>query len=249
MLCARSNLHAGARSWFYFSYNRCHTWQGPYDLPTAQLLPSGEPGLAARTAYLVDDRHTCTLFLTAVKSNGREGSVFCARSEDDGKSFDFVSWVTPEPEGHTIMPAALRLSPSRLLCAVRCAGPRISDERPPCRIDLYTSNDNGATWNFCDRPVANTGTGGNPPTLTRLQDGRLLITYGYRSAPYAILAIVSEDAGLTWGAPITLRAGAGNHDIGYPRTTQLADGTVVTAYYWNDDAAGDRYIAATLWKP
>jgi hypothetical protein len=91
--------------------------------------------------------------------------------------------------------------------------------------------------------------GGNPPTLMRLEDGRLLMTYGYRNAPFAILAILSEDMGASWSAPITLREGAGNHDIGYPRTTQLGDGSVITAYYWNDDADGDRYIAATLWNP
>jgi hypothetical protein len=125
----------------------------------------------------------------------------------------------------------------------------LGDKRPLCWIDLYASNDNGATWHFFTRPVANAGMGGNPPTLTRLQDGRLLMTYGYRDAPYAILASLSADAGVTWSAPITLRQGAGNHDIGYPRTTQLGDGTVVTAYYWNDDPDGERYIAATLWKP
>jgi hypothetical protein len=248
-MCARTNLHAGSRSWFYISYDRCLSWQGPYDLPTSRLLPSGEPGIAARTDYIIDDRHTCTLFLTAVKSNGREGSVFCARSHDNGKNFDFVSWVTPEPEGYCIMPAGLRLSPSHLLCAVRCSDPRIGTERPLCWIDLYISYDNGATWQFCNRPVANAGMGGNPPTLTHLQDGRLLITYGFRDAPFSILAILSDDGGSTWSDPITLRTGAGNHDIGYPRTTQLDDGTVVTAYYWNDDADGDRYIAATLWKP
>jgi hypothetical protein len=249
MLCARTNLHAGSRSWFYFSTDRCHSWEGPYDLPTTQLLPSGEPGVAARTDYIVDDRHTCTLFLSAVKSNGREGSVFCARTEDDGKSFDFLAWVTPEPEGYTIMPASLRLSPARILCAVRCSAPRVDSTRPPCWIDLYASNDNGATWHFLTRPVADAGMGGNPPTLTRLHDGRLLITYGYRDAPYAIHALLSEDNGANWGAPIVLREGAGNHDIGYPRTTQLDDGTVVTAYYWNEDVDGERFIAATLWNP
>lgn len=252
LMCARTHLHAGSRSWFYISYDRCRSWQGPYDLPNTALLPSGEPGVSARTDYIVDDRHSCTLFLTAVKSNGREGSVFCARSEDDGKHFRFLSWITPEPAGYAIMPAALRLSPSRLLCAVRCSDPRndaASSERPLCWIDLYLSEDSGATWRFFNRPVGDSGMGGNPPTLTRLHDGRLLMTYGFRSAPYSIQAILSSDDGASWATPLTLREGAGNHDIGYPRTTQLDDGRVVTVYYWNDDADGDRYIAATLWNP
>jgi hypothetical protein len=248
-MCARTNLHAGSRSWFYVSYDRCRSWQGPYDLPTAQLLPGDEPGAAARTDYLIDDRDTCTLFLTSVKTNGREGRVFCARTIDGGKHFDFLSWVTPEPEGYAIMPAGLRLSPTRLLCAVRCSGPRTGPERPPCWIDLYVSDDNGASWRYLNQPVPNSGLGGNPPTLTQLQDGRLLMTYGLRNAPFAMLAIFSDDGGESWSQPLTLREGAGNHDIGYPRTAQLDDGTVVTAYYWNDDADGDRYMAATRWQP
>lgn len=96
--------------------------------------------------------------------------------------------------------------------------------------------------------MADTGRGGNPPTLTHLQDGRLCITYGYRNPPYAICAVLSEDAGQSWGELRFLRTGAGNHDIGYPRTVQRADGTLVTVYYWNDHADGERTIGATLWE-
>lgn len=249
LMFARSGLNAGARSWFYFSQDRCHTWNGPFDLPTRILLPSGEPGIAARTDYLIDGPDRCTLFLTSVKSNGKEGRVFCARMEEGGTQVRFVSWVTPEPEGYAIMPASVRLSPSHLLCAVRFSGQRGGPVRPPCWIDLFQSHDDGATWRFLNRPVEDTGMGGNPPTLTQLQDGRLLLTYGYRNPPYAMCAILSEDDGETWSEPITLRTGGGNHDIGYPRTAQLADGNVITAYYWNDAHNGERYIAATLWKP
>ena len=244
LMCARTNLNAGSRSWFYVSYDRARSWEGPYAFP--EFDPHGN---AARTDYIVDDEDTCTFFMTAVKTNGREGRVFCARTSDGGKNFEFVAWVTPEPPGYAIMPAGLRVSPSRLLCAVRCSGERIGPERPLAWIDLYASDDNGATWQHFNRPVPDSGLGGNPPTLTRLQDGRICMTYGSRKPPFAMLAILSEDDGATWSAPLTLREGAGNHDIGYPRTTQLDDGTIVTAYYWNDAADADRYMAATLWQP
>jgi hypothetical protein len=99
------------------------------------------------------------------------------------------------------------------------------------------------------RPVANTGIGGNPPTLTKLQDGRLCLTYGYRDAPYSIRAKISSDDGATWGADIILRDDGGNHDIGYPRTVQRSDGKIVTIYYLNDQPETERYIAATIWQP
>jgi len=85
--------------------------------------------------------------------------------------------------------------------------------------------------------------------MIRLRDGRLCLTYGYRDAPYGMRARLSSDEGATWGEEIILRDGGGNHDLGYPRTVQRADGQVVTVYYWNDRPDGERYIAATLWRP
>lgn len=244
LMCAKTGLSEGCRSFFYVSADRCHSWQGPYDLPTYD-----QTGIAARTDYIVDDADTCTLFLTANKANGKEGRVFCARSTDGGKEFKFLSFIGPEPLGYHIMPATVRLSDSQLVCAIRCSNPRGEFEKRLCWIDLYRSTDNGVTWSFDNQPVPDTGTGGNPPTLTRLADSRLCMTYGYRAEPYEMRAKLSDDEGATWSDHIVLRTGGGNPDIGYPRTVQTADGTVVTCYYWNDSVEGDRYIAATRWQP
>lgn len=244
LMCGRSGLRAGARSWFYLSDDRCRSWAGPYRLPMF-----GQTGVAARTDYLVINRNSALLFLTAAKPDGEEGRVFCARTTDGGKSFHFLSWVTPEPPGYTIMPASVRLPGGQILTAIRCSESRVSAPARRCWIDLYASGDDAATWRHLNTPVENTGLGGNPPTLTRLHDGRLCLVYGLRDAPYAIQAVFSSDDGASWSAPVTLRAGAGNHDIGYPRTVQRPDGKLVTVYYWNDDPQGDRYIAATVWPP
>lgn len=237
LMCARSDLGAGATSWFYVSKDRCKTWDGPFRLPTF-----GQPGIAARTDYIIDGRDVCTLFLTATKSNGDEGHVFCARTSDGGGTFDFLSWIGPEPEGFSIMPASVKLS-DRILVAVRCR------EEGKNWIDLYSSDDEGSTWNFMNRPVDNTGIGGNPPTLHRLSDGRLCLVYGFRDAPYGMRATLSQDDGVSWGREIILRDDGGNHDLGYPRTVIRPDDTIVTVYYYNDRPDGERYIAATLWDP
>jgi len=237
MMCARSGLKEGARSWFYTSYDRCRTWLGPYSLPMFGL-----PGIAARTDYIALDSKRCLLFLTAAKSNGEEGHVFCCRTDDGGGTFDFVSWVGPEPSGFSIMPASIRLG-SRILTAIRCR------EGERNWIDLYASDDYGETWEYVNRPVDNTGTGGNPPTLTLLRDGRLCMTYGYRDPPFGMRARISDDDGQSWGEEIVLRDDGGNHDIGYPRAVQRPDGTMVTVYYFNDHPEGERYIAATLFEP
>ncbi|MBT5319591.1 MAG: exo-alpha-sialidase, partial [Chloroflexi bacterium] len=72
---------------------------------------------------------------------------------------------------------------------------------------------------------------------------------GYRDEPYGIHAVLSDDNGASWNEPVVLRDDGGNHDIGYPRSVQRADGQVVTVYYYNDSPEGERYIAATIWKP
>jgi len=242
LMCGRSGLRAGARSWFYVSSDRCHTWRGPYALPMFGLT-----GLSTRTDYLVSSASECLLFLTAAKSNGQEGQVFCARTVDGGETFSLVARVGPEPEGYTIMPASVRLDDGRILTAVRCQGPAPEGEGKVNWIDLYTSADDGATWRCVCRPAPDTG--GNPPSLTRLHDGRLCLIHGYRRQPCGIHARLSSDDGATWSAPIVLRDDAGSPDMGYPRTALRADGTLVTVYYYNDDPEGERYIGATLWKP
>lgn len=239
-----SGLRAGATSWFDVSYDRCRSWSGPFAFPGLGL-----PGVAARTDYLPSRGGRFLFFLTAAKSNGEEGRAFCARTDDSARTFEFLSWIGPEPEGFSIMPASVRLPDSRILVALRCREGRHDFQAARHWIDLYWSQDEGSTWTFLNSPVGDTGKGGNPPTLTLLHDGRLCLTYGYRAPPFGMRARLSSDSGATWSGEITLREGAGNHDLGYPRTLQRPDGTIVTMYYFNDHADGERYIAATLWRP
>jgi hypothetical protein len=243
LMCAKTGLRPGVRSFWYYSMDRCRSWEGPFWLPTW-----GQTGIAARTDYIVDSANVATLFLTANKKNGHEGRVFCARSVDGGRKFGFVSWLSKEPEGFQIMPASLRLDDKRILVAVRCSDKGVFTEVMHW-IDTYMTQDNGLTWSLVGQPVPASGMGGNPPTLTRLADGRIVLVYGYRAAPFGIRAKISEDEGVTWSEDIVLRKDGGNPDIGYPRTVLRADGAIVTAYYYNNTAEGDRYIGATIWKP
>jgi hypothetical protein len=113
---------------------------------------------------------------------------------------------------------------------------------------MYRSDDNGATWRYWSKPAPDTGIhNGNPPSLVKLRDGRLAITYGYRSAPYGIRARLSTDEGATWSDEIVLRSGGGAWDLGYTRSLQRPDGKIVTIYYFNDHPDSERYIGATIW--
>lgn len=224
---------------FYYSYDRGRAWQGPYRLPTY-----GRKVISARTDYIVNSRHDAMAFITSAKENGREGRVFCTRTKDGGKTWEFVSWIGEEPRGFSIMPSTVRLGPKTLLTTLR----QKEDDRH--WIDAYLSVDEGASWQFYNKPVDSTGAFvGNPPSMVRLKDGRLALTYGYRSAPYGIRAKLSSDQGKTWGDEILLRDDAGSGDLGYPRTVERKDGRVVTVYYFNEDKHAERYIAATIWDP
>jgi hypothetical protein len=220
---------------FYYSYDKGKTWNGPFRIPDF-----GQPGIAARTDYLVNGKRDLTMFLTAAKANKREGRVICVRTKDGGKTWNFEGFVGPEPEGDdfAIMPSSVRLSPTTILTAIR--------HRP--FIDAYRSTDNGKTWSFVNKPAPSTGRG-NPPALIKLKDGRLAVTFGYRAEPYGMRARLSNDAGATWGEEIILRKDGGSWDLGYPRTVQRPDGKIVTVYYFNDASDQERYIGATIWDP
>jgi hypothetical protein len=218
---------------FYFSLDRGKSFDGPYQVPDF-----GQKGIAARTDYLIDGDHDMTVFLTAAKRNGHEGRVICVRTHDGGRSWQFISFVTPEPKGvdHAIMPSSVRLSPNTIITAVRYRH----------WIDLYRSDDNAKTWRYVSRPAPDTD---NPPSLVHLADGWLALTYGRRTAPFGIRARLSSDNGATWGDEIVLRQDGGSWDLGYTRSVQRPDGKIVTVYYFNDAPDHERQINATIWDP
>ena len=230
----------GGQSRFSYSYDRGHNWKGPFRLPNM-----GTPGIAARTDYIIDGPQEATFLLTAAKSDHEEGRVFCARTRDGCKSFEFVSWVGDEIAGYEIMPSTVRISPTHLLTTTRVRQP----DSGPSWIDAYESRDDGKSWKYLNRPVDDTGAG-NPPSMIRLSDGRICLTYGYRAAPYQMFAKLSKDNGQSWSKAILLRTDGGGTDMGYPRSLQCANGNVVTTYYfWDKQGGPERYIAATIWDP
>jgi hypothetical protein len=157
--------------------------------------------------------------------------------------WEFVSWIGPEPKGYAIMPSTVRLSPTSLLTAIR------RKEEGRGWIELYRSETNGGSWDYEGRCIPSTGAGSNPPSMLRLRDGRLCITYGYRGEPFGIRARISNDAGKTWGHEIVLRNDGTKSDLGYTRSVQRPDGKIVTVYYFNARRNRERTIEATIWNP
>ncbi|RFC41748.1 MAG: BNR repeat-like domain-containing protein [Verrucomicrobia bacterium] len=97
------------------------------------------------------------------------------------------------------------------------------------------STDGGVHWNE-PHPVCY----GFPSHLLCLRDGRLLMSYGYRRAPYGNRARVSADNGKTWGEEIVLSADGADGDLGYTSTVELSDGTLLSVWY---ESQGDKHLA------
>ncbi len=224
-------------SLFYYSYDRGHTWKGPFTLEV-----SGMSDILARTDYIVIDQQTCMAFLSQSKDNNREGRPICTITRDGGLTWELVSKIGAEPEGFGIMPSTVQLSDTDFITTIR----RREDTHR--WIDAYSSADAGKSWTLLDPPNNDLGEG-NPPSLTKLKDGRLCLTYGVRAEPYRISAQLSGDKGITWSDEIVLRDDGAGRDIGYVRSVQRPDGKVVTIYYFQDKLKPERYISATIWNP
>ncbi len=229
--------HAGATTRFYFSTDRCHSWNGPYLVPDMGLT-----GVTARTEMMVLNQDEALLFFSCPKSDGYEGRACCALIRGGGASFEFLSYIGEEPPGFTIMPAAHMREDGSIVVILR-EEDRFDNPNLRRRLSQYVSHDRGKTWTYdlmIDEAPAL-----NPPALKQMKDGRLCVVYGYRVEPYGMRCCISEDEGRSWGEPIILRSDGGCDDLGYPRMVVLPDGDLLTAYYYNTDAKRERFIAAT----
>ena len=96
------------------------------------------------------------------------------------------------------------------------------------------SLDRGATWSTPEPTPMFGGPGsGNPGHLLVLHDGRLLCTYGRRTAPFGIRASLSGDGGRTWQAEpeIIIRDDLPNRNLGYATTIEYEPGHLFVCYY------------------
>lgn len=147
-----------------------------------------------------------------------------AESTDDGQSWRWLGRIhAREGDDHNDYHElhAVETADGRLIAQIR------NHNKKSSRWTLQSeSTDGGETWST-PRPI----TWGLPSHLLRLNDDRLLMTYGHRRDPLGNQARVSEDGGRSWSEPIVLYGDGASGDLGYPSTVQLGDGSLLTVWY------------------
>jgi Neuraminidase (sialidase) len=166
-----------------------------------------------------------------LSQNEKNFSSYFVRSEDGG-----LSWSSPvviNPKGDET--CLLQIKGEEWMAAARESN----------RLVQYRSNDNGKTWHAeFDLTLPGQVTG----HLTRLKDGKILLSYGNRNTNNCGVDIrISEDDGKNWGAPCRL-ANLPLPDCGYPSTVQLPDESLVTIYYAKTYNAHKYDMYSLKWK-
>lgn len=229
-----SNAHEGVviDPWVCRSGDSAKTWthtSGAVALPGKHphpLIPFGD------IIYNHDGTLGVSFYGWGDDPKNRESLFYV--SQDDGKTWRMRSRIGADYNETTL----LALPDGRLLAAARSA----IDQH----LNLFRSDDAGKTW-VNQEPLSLPGQ--IPGHLIRLGNGNILASYGIRNRGCrAIGARLSEDGGHTWKWPMILVILEGG-DMGYPSCVQLADGTIVTAYYCKSVPNHNRYHMGVLrWK-
>ena len=194
-------------------------------------MPCGPPQLTHDGTLL------CPVY--GLSSGGRSSVLY--RSRDQGRSWSEAVVMAQGVPGvrDYCEPCTVEIAPGILRALHRV-------ENSPDGDRCFWSNmseDGGLTWS---EPESTRILSGACPRMLKLADGRLLLTFGRRSPPYGIRAMLSADGGATWGDTAWILRDAINWNQGYTSSVELGGGRVLTVTYAENDA-GTTGIVGTFW--
>lgn len=175
------------------------------------------------------------------KSLWTGGKVGVSISKDDGQTWQWHSDIPVRKNDyaddyHELH--GIQTQSGKIIVQIRNHNTADARETLQCQ-----STDNGKTWTT----PHSIGVWGLPSHLIQLNDGRLLMSYGYRRKPYGNQARISEDEGKTWSTPITISADGISGDLGYPSTVQLAYDSLLTVWYEKMRGSNHAQLRQAIW--
>ncbi len=230
------------KQWFGYwtrrSEDNGRTWEAP--VRTRGSAPHGPIALSDGRLLYVGRR------------NPHRGTVLTVEeSADDGRSWQQIASIKTAP-GDPITsfhePHAVEAADGTIIAQFRFhfMDPKTHRmDNSKSYLRQAESRDGGRTWTTAHRvPLL-----GYPPHLIRLRNGWLVSVYGRRLPPYGEYACISRDSGKTWDVNNEIKlAGAENGDLGYPASTELADGSILTVYYQQDAPGEKTCLMGTRWR-
>ena len=212
-------------SWCMLSEDGGETWTAPIRVPVS--APHGPIQLRSGSLLYLGKRYRTW-------DDMGSSLVTAAQSTDGGQTWTELGAVPVHlgtiPENY-YEPHAVELPSGRLLGLIRienAAGQELKASGIPSFSLMQTeSDDGGRTWSTA-RPL---GFHGSPPHLLRHSSGLLVLTYGYRQAPFGQRCAFSRDEGAHWEHDWIIRDDGPDGDLGYPSTVELGDGSLFTVCY------------------
>ncbi len=211
--------------------------------------PVRSPGTAPHGPILLKDGRLLYVGITYSGVfgvfSGAAYEVSVAESRDGARSWQRISAIPLPTEvkiGDFHEPHAVETADGRIVAQIRYHG---KGQGAATRLWQSESADGGATWAVARA----TDLAGLPPHLIRLRDGKLVSVYGRRFAPLGEYACISDDHGRTWDVANEIKlAGHFNGDLGYPASTELPDGSILTVYYQAERQGEQTCLMGTKWR-
>ena len=249
-----------------------HTWDDPTPMTPAPLLLAQvhAPAIELPDGTLLAPH--CGSLTGDLSTPIQQHPQCVIRSHDRGRTWGDGSIVALDPSGRRRYHQAslVRMPDGEIIAGMHSEQwIELDDGRRAREVNawLSRSQDAGRTWGPVESlPFRITG---SATSLIRMIDGRLLFTWSDRHMP-SIRVAVSADAGRSWsdaagwsvrdgehvpGSETLLQAWAHDgsvfeetySDNGEPCTCQLADGRIITVYYWAQANHPMRYIEAAIY--
>jgi sialidase-1 len=215
--------------WMIRSTDGGVTWSARFDVPVNS--PHGPIQLSDRR-----------LLYAGKELWKRKNRIGVSESTDDGRTWSWFATMPTRPGDdhknyHELH--AVEAADGRLIVHIR------NHNTANARETLQSeSTDGGKTWST-PHPI---DVWGLPSFLCRLNDRRLLMTYGHRRPPYGNQARLSSDSGRTWSEPIIISGDGVTRDLGYPSTVQLDDSTLVTVWYEKMKGSSKAVLRQAHWS-